>query len=270
MDIDLSTYKTSMFLVLLVLVLCPVAAVDATTVPEFRGAYKENLVWQDEVTMAGDVLILPGGSLVIRAGTRINVVPAEGTKIDPEYLSSYTELLVRGRLEIQGTAKAPVRFIILDSGSVDDISWAGITLDSAAESSIRHAEIERADVGILTVGSSPYIANNHIRSSRYGIIAQQNSHPRILGNTLDNGEGGIFCWEFSNPVIKDNRISGHDEEALFVDATSRPQLGANLIAGNAIGLALYPRDLTHDMVQLKDNRDALRWLGQQGQAGGLP
>ncbi len=78
---------------------------------------------------------------------------------------------------------------------------------------------------------------------RYGIVAQQQSHPKILENALADGEGGIFCWNGSNPYLLDNRITGHDEEAVFVDAGSRPWLDRNTISGNAIGLALYPRDL---------------------------
>jgi len=232
---------------------------------EYAGAYPGDMVWQGTVTMTDDVLVLKGGTLTIHAGTQVNVVPAEGTKIDPEYLSSQTELLIRGKLDIQGTPEAPVRFVILETSETEEIAWSGITLDRAAESFIKNVELERADIAVRCVESSPEIKGARIANCRYGIVAQQQSHPKILGNKLIDGEGGIVCLRRSNPYLLDNRITGHDEEAVFVDASSRPLLDRNSISGNSIGLALYPRDLPFDSVGVTDNQENVRWLGRQGQ-----
>jgi hypothetical protein len=234
-------------------------------VPEYSGAYAEDLVWESTVTMSGDVLILEEGSLTIRPGTQVNVLPAEGTKIDPEYLSSQTELLVRGKLEILGTEAAPVRFVLIERNDLEEIAWSGITLDSATQSRILHAELERADIAIRVVASSPEIKGNKITRSRYGIVMQQQSHPKILDNLLSDGEGGIFCWKGSNPFLLGNTIQDHGEEAIFVDIDSRPWLDRNFVSGNAIGLALYPRDLPLDSVSVTDNIENIRFLGRQGE-----
>lgn len=251
----------------LALTLMPMSPLAAAGAPEYAGAYGGELVWTGSVTMTDDVLILAGGSLTIRAGTQVNVIPAEGTKIDPEYLSAQTELLVRGRLDIQGTPAAPVRFVVVDRPDGEAIAWAGITLDQAAPSAIRNAELARADIAIRCVGTSPEIHGNRIVDCRYGIVAQQQSHPRITGNQLADGEGGIFCWRGSNPVLSDNRITGHDEEAVFVDGDSRPRLEVNAISGNAVGLALYPRELPFEGAAITGNTENVRWLGRQGQGG---
>lgn len=228
---------------------------------EYAGAYGGNLVWEGTATLAGDVLILEGGSLTIRAGTEVRVIPAEGTQIDPEYFSSLTELLVRGRLVIEGTAERPVRFTIVERPEPAEIAWAGITFDAAATGAIRHAEIERAETGVRCVDSSPELVGNLIRRCRYGVIAQAASHPKILDNRIEDGEGGIFCWRGSNPYLKGNHISGHDEEGVFVDADSRPWLDRNTVTGNAIGLAIYPRDIPYDGTAVTGNAENLRWLG---------
>jgi nitrous oxidase accessory protein NosD len=191
----------------------------------------------------------------------VRIVPAEGTQIDPEYFSPLTELLVRGRLDVEGTESDPVRFVIVERPELEEIAWAGITFDSNGAGSVRHAEIERAETGVRCVGSSPEIAGNLIRRCRYGIIAQAASHPRILDNRIEDGEGGIFCWRGSKPYLKGNRIAGHDEEGVFVDADSRPRLDRNTVTGNAIGLALYPRDLPFDDTEVRGNTENLRWLG---------
>ena len=234
-----------------------------SAIPEYRGAYALDLVWEREVTMAADVLILPGASLTIKPGTKVHVVPSESTKIDPEYLSADTELLIRGALDIQGTLESPVLFVVRDLDQADSPGWAGITLDRAASSRIAYAFLERADMAIRCVSSSPEIVGNQISSSRYGIVAQEGSHPNILDNTLADGEGGVFCWRRSNPKISGNRVLGHDEEAIFVDWTSRPELSSNMVSGNAIGLALYPRDLKIDLEGVVDNGENVRWLGPE-------
>jgi hypothetical protein len=265
MDMKLSYCKILFFIAILFVSSLPTVLLAADKSPEYSGAYSTDLIWQGTVTMSADVLILKGITLTIVAGTQVNVMPAEGTKIDPEYLSSQTELLIRGKLDIQGTPEKPVRFVVMETSATEVIAWSGITLDRADESLIKHVVLERADIAIRCVESSPEIIGNHIANCRYGIFAQQQSHPKILENVLTDGEGGIFCLRNSNPYLLGNRITGHDEEAVFVDASSRPRLDRNMISGNAIGLALYPRDLPVDDVEVTDNVENVRWLGRQGQ-----
>ena len=267
MDMTPSGHKITKIIVSLCLALLTVTSLSQAekAVSEYSGAYADDMVWGGTVTMSGDVLILKGGSLTIRPGTQVNVLPAEGTKIDPEYLSSLTELLVRGKLDILGTVESPVRFVIIERNDTEQIAWAGITLDQAAHSRIMNVELERADIAIRCVSSSPDIKGNRITGCRYGIVTQQQSHPKILDNLLADGEGGIFCWKGSNPYLLGNTIRDNDEEAIFVDVDSRPWLDRNIISGNAIGLALYSRDLPFDSVAVTANTENVRYLGRQGE-----
>ncbi len=79
-------WQTSLFLAVVSVLawLLPQAVQASEAAADFAGAYAADLVWEGAVTMSGDVLILAGGSLTIKAGTEVTVVPAEGTKIDPE------------------------------------------------------------------------------------------------------------------------------------------------------------------------------------------
>jgi parallel beta-helix repeat protein len=254
----------SLNLVLACLLLLANLAVAAETPLQFSGVQSTDLVWSGTVIMSGDVLIPAGTKLTIAAGTEVRVTPAEATKIDPEYLSSQTELLIRGQLEARGTQERPIRFVLVGEPK-EEIAWAGLILDGSAESILRHLVLERADIGIRCVNTSPLIEGCHISRCRYGIVAQQQSHPKILNNLIEKGEGGLFCWRGSNPYLKGNRIIDNDEEGLFVDASSRPWIDRNHLSGNAIGLALYPRDLPYDETEVYDNGENVRWLGKQGQ-----
>lgn len=248
---------------LLALCACVSAPARPAAPATIAGVLSGETILSGEVVLAGDVLVPRGSTLIIRPGTTLRVRVAESTKIDPEYLSSSTELLVRGSLRIEGTSQQPVRFLPGPMPEGADVAWAGIILDGATDSRIAGARIERAETGILCIGASPEIRDCLLSGCRYG-LALQRSSPSVLDNCIENGEGGVFCWLASNPLLAGNRIAGHAEEGIFVDRSSRPRLGRNTVTGNAVGLALYARDLTGDWTALSGNGEDLRYLGGSG------
>jgi len=228
------------------------------------GVLSGETVVSGEAVLAGDLLVPRGSRLILRPGTTVRVRSAENTKIDPEYLSSATELLVRGSLRIEGTAADPVRFIPDATAAGGEVPWAGIELDGATDSRIAGVQIERAETGILCIGASPEIRDAVLSGCRYGLVLQQSS-PTVAGCEIRDGEGGVFCWLESQPQLLGNRISGHAEEGVFVDRTSRPRLERNTIAGNAIGLALYSHDLASAVEGIGGNGVDVRFLGGNGE-----
>ena len=255
--------KTLLFLAFLFFSAPLAAAADGKGVPvEVSGVLGGAHYWQGEIQLVGDVLIPTGSRLTIAPGTTVRVTPAEATRIDPEFLSSGTELLVRGSLEILGTAAAPVRFLADGKRDADDsYAWAGILLDQAFGSSVQGAVIEGAETGLLVIGCSPRVEGNRISGSRYGIIVQAGGAPTILDNTVEDGEGGIYCWDGARPYLKGNRIRGQAEEGIYVDPWSRPWLDRNEVTGNDLGLVLGPRDLPADTTLVRGNRVDRLYLG---------
>lgn len=237
---------------------------ELDALPQLMGVLSTDLVVEGRVVLADDLLVPAGVTLVLRPGTTVYVVPTHSTKIEPEWLSAATELLVRGTIRSEGSSADPVSFVPLPLSGGGDYVWSGLLLDGAVDSLIRHTRIEGAEQGVLCVNSSPQISDNHILGCRYGIVAQADSAPMILDNLIENGEAGVFCWRRSHPLIQGNRIFGHNEEGLFVDQSSRPRLHDNLIRGNGIGLALYPDGPLAAVDQARDNGENLRLLGVPG------
>lgn len=244
----------------LLIAACTAPRQPAPVPREIAGILNGATVLAGEVLMSDDVLVPAGSTLTLLAGTTVRIRAAGGTKIDPEYLSSATELLVRGTLVVEGTAAAPVRFVPEIPVAAGEIAWAGILLDGATASRISGALIEQAEQGIAAIAASPDIRGNTIRGCRYGIVAQRGSEARLLDNLIEKGEGGVFCWLGSRPYLKGNRIVGQSEEGVLVDAGSRPWLDRNVISGNGIGLALGPRDLPYDPTAISGNRENVRLL----------
>lgn len=229
-------------------------------VRELSGMLAGTTTLAGEVVLTGDVVVLPGAELTIAAGTTLRVRRAESTKIDPEHLSSLTELLVHGTLRVEGRPDAPVRFLPEQPLPAGEIAWGGVVFDRGAAGSVKHARIEQAEQGVLCIGAAPELVGNEIVACRYGIVVQD-AAPRILDNLVAQGEGGVFCWNGARPYLQGNRIVANEEEGIFVDAASRPWLDRNQVSGNAIGLALGPRDLPYDPSGIVGNREDLRLLG---------
>jgi parallel beta-helix repeat protein len=231
--------------------------------PQIFGVLQEDRVIEGEVVLATDLLVPVGRTLTLRPGATVYVKPNSSTKIDPEWLSAETELLVRGTLRIEGTQERPVTFLPLELPEGQSIAWAGIAFDRSTDSVVRHARIHGAETGILCIGSSPLIRDSLIRGCRYGIVLQQ-ADPILVGNRIEDGEGGVFCWWGSRPELRRNRISGNGEEGLFIDRSSLPRLADNLISGNDFGLVAHDPELATQAGRLTENREDFRQLREGG------
>ena len=251
------------FSLLVLLTACTAALPPALPQQELSGVISSDRTLSGELLLTGDLLILPDRTLTLQPGTTVRVRKAESTKIDPEYLSSLTEILVRGNLLAEGTADAPIIFLPETAPGAGEIVWAGITLDHSPASSLRHLRIEGAEQGILSISSSPQLAENTIYNCRYGLVVQGPGSAGIYNNQIKAGEGGLFVLAGASPEVVGNRITAQVEEGLFVDAASAPRLGRNEISGNAIGLVLHNPELPFDPDGISANREDLRLIRRE-------
>jgi len=164
----------------------------------------KDTLWQGEVTLSDDLLVPSGVTLTIAAGTIIIVNPAESTKIDPEYLSRYTEILVRGSLRAEGTDLQHVSFRLAKTGEGDD-RWAGIIVDHG-EASLAGSEISDAETGIYVVNGKLEMDGSKLYDNRYGVVAQGDAaRVSILKSLLSHNEYGLFT--FGKVSLKTEKVT---------------------------------------------------------------
>ena len=153
----------------------------------------EDTLWQGEVTLSEDLLVPSGVTLTIAAGTTIIINPAESTKIDPEYISHYTEILVRGSLRADGTVLQPVSFQLAKTGEGDD-RWAGIIVDHG-EAYLAGSEIRDAEAGLYVVNGKLEMDGSKLSGNRYGIVAQgEATQVSIHNSLLSDNEYGLLTF----------------------------------------------------------------------------
>lgn len=201
------------------------------------GVLATDTVLDGDYLLTADLQVPAGITLTILPGSSIAVVASDSTKIDPDYLSKETEILIRGRLLAQGTAARPIRFMV-DSGDKSQILWAGLAFVDSLGSRLEHLQIEQAETGILCLDSSPQLRFVQVLRSRYAILLQQHSSPVISDSLLSAGEAGLFCWDQSAPTVERTVITGNQEEGVYLGRGCAAELRENLISENDRGLVL--------------------------------
>jgi nitrous oxidase accessory protein NosD len=117
------------------------------------GEISRDTEWSGEVRVFGDVVVLPGATLTLRAGTRVLFLPGKrfhhGVRRRRDGRScsltddSSSHLVVYGRLRVLGEASVPV-FFESSSGP-----WGGILLLGGEVHELRHAELAVSRRGLL-------------------------------------------------------------------------------------------------------------------------
>ena len=207
---------------------------------EVAGVLRQDSLWKGRILITDDLLVPEGISLTILPGTDIAVREAESTRIDPLYLSSRTEILVRGRLYVAGTPEQPVRFYpVKAQDAIDDAPplWGGIILEAAREARLNHGRLEQADVCLQAIDTSMVLFETDLRDCRYGVLLQGPGTSQLRASRIEGGEAGLFLWQGAQAELTDVRFTGQSEEAVSQDASSVARFFGVHIEGASIGLA---------------------------------
>jgi hypothetical protein len=199
-----------------------------------QGTLRADAVWRGTVVLADDVLVPRGRTLRILAGTRVLARPADTTKTEPVYLDNATELLVRGRLLVEGERGRPVSFEQLPAAPTDPpgARWGGIIFDGG-EGEIRHALIGGAETGLTLIGASPGVADVAFSQVRQGIAIHRGSAPRLSRVTVLADDIGVACWPASSPVLERVEVVAREHEGLVAAPGARPRVSGSTFRGGA-------------------------------------
>ena len=237
-----------------------------------QGKMLADAVWSGTVVLADDFQVPRGRTLRIAAGTRVLVRPADSTKTEPEYLDNATELLVRGRLVVEGSASRPVVFEPLpaESGAGGELRWGGIIFDGGA-GEIRHARLSGADTGLTLIAASPLIADVSIAGVRQGIAVHRGSAPHLTRVAVRAEEGGITCWPGARPVLEAVDARADEHEGLIVAPGAVPRIDGSAFRGKTADVlwgaeAGPPPGI--DAPRIKRERGVAGETAQEGRGGG--
>lgn len=198
------------------------------------GRLPADAVWGGVVEVADDVMVPRGRTLRILAGSRIVPRPADTSRTEPDFLDNDTEILVRGRLVVEGARGRPVVFEPNEDAGPDG-SWGGIIFDGGG-GSVRHARIVGARTGVTCVGASPALADLEIAGGRFGIAVHAGSSPAVRRATVRAAETGVVAVAGSSPLLEGVDADGAEHEGLLAAPGSAPRLVASRFSGAVAGI----------------------------------
>jgi len=165
--------------------------------------------WQGEIELQEDLLIPAGVTLSVAPGTIVRIQPSENTRIDPEYMSHRTEILVRGTLQIDGTEGE--RVVFSSSSEKKSDYWAGIIVDGG-QAIINHTDLSMADAAVTLMAGKAVFNSSLIKENHYGLVAQSQKAALNLQDTVvEKNDYGILLLDAplfdsdEKSIIRDNR-----------------------------------------------------------------
>ena len=207
--------------------------------PAYGVALTEDTRWQGEVRMEEDVLVPAGVTLTVAAGARVVVKPADNTKIDPEYLSHQTELLVRGRLLVEGRAGGRVAFLAEEGAGA--VRWAGIVVDGG-EVLLDQADVQDAEAALTVVAGRAALDGCRLAGNRYGLVAQTaKAQVKAVATVIEKNDYGVMTFDDASLELGSTSVTRGNDKA---DAFSGRRASVARVAEETVLASAEKRPIT--------------------------
>lgn len=207
-------------------------AAQAPELTRRAGLLEADEVWRGVVWLSGDVIVPPGVTLTVRAGTLLLMdISRRG-----EPGGDAATLDIRGgRLLMRGNVSRPV-WMTAAAVAPRAGDWRYLQIRDAcpwAESLVRGAIIEFGKLGVLCWNASPRIERCLIRQHSWeGIYAEHFAAPRVRETiSTHNGYNGMAIEQFNRAQLLDVELSANGTHGLHCDL-SYARLERCLLADN--------------------------------------
>ncbi|MCB9647004.1 MAG: right-handed parallel beta-helix repeat-containing protein [Deltaproteobacteria bacterium] len=154
------------------------------------------------ISVLGDITVEPGVTLTIEPGVQVNFAPGADS-MGGNTAPTLTELIVAGRLQVNGTAASRVT---LSSGAITPArgDWYGVhLLSTAANTSVRNAYIRYARYGVQSAApSSASVAQSEVdQSSSYALYVDGGAAVFDGVYVHHNGNRGVYVGGASPSLL---------------------------------------------------------------------
>jgi len=146
-----------------------------------------------KVTITEDLLVPEGITLTFLSGTQVTVVPSEGTRTDAQFVTTQTEIIVRGSLLLDGTTV----------GTHTNIkgSWGGIIAATPGASvTIKDSIVAGAQYGLMMLGGNALVTSSTFENNEIGIAAALGAWVGLADNIFQHNDMATAAWHTVNPL----------------------------------------------------------------------
>jgi hypothetical protein len=172
----------------------------------------EDMTLSGEILISEDVLIPEGVTLTLLSGAQVLIVPSEGTRTDPQFLTTETEIMVHGSLLVPS---GPVSF--QPQGSTVRGTWGGITMASpSARVELKRTTIEGAEAAFMALAGEAVVAKSLFRTNDVGIASGPAAKVTLQSNRyIGNGIGTAALYNDGSDLRgPGDRFEDNEEDTL--------------------------------------------------------
>jgi len=196
--------------ILLALLLLPAAAVTrAHGAPAVwdTPTISSDTTWSGDIVLRQNVVVSPGATLRIAAGTNVLVESGKGISLS-----------VMGRLVIAGTESEPVSFLPEKAGS-GRAQWDGVRLagGSKAGHALAGFRMSGAREGVSLSETSARISGAAFTGCGTGVRGHQKSQAFLDNCAFDGNDTGVFVSLGGEAVFRDSRFTNVLGQGIAVD-----------------------------------------------------
>ena len=186
---------------------------DAT--PELEGYLHRDTTLSGEVVLKGDLVVPPGITLTLLAGTTLKAAATDGlrTGLDPER----TEILVRGALRVQGSADQPVT---LQGASAVAGSWYGLRVVDHPDrkaSTLERLIIRDAVAGLTATHAELVLSTSTFTANVTGLQADGDASVELSDAQVTANTVGVSVLEDSDVSLTRAQLRGNTTGASVSD-----------------------------------------------------
>ena len=192
---------------------------DNTKPVVLSGAITKDMTLSGKVTVAKDLLIPENITLTLEPDTSVTVVPSDGTRTDAQFVSTETEIVVRGTLSIPGG-----RVTITSETGIKG-SWGGIILATpGSRVKVHGASISDAQYGVLALAGNADISGSSFSANEVGIAAAPEATVKVSDNRFINNDIATAAFHSQSTLVSPtDRLEGNGDDSLAL-ISPRPDI----------------------------------------------
>ena len=182
------------------------------------GVLHEDIVWQGNVYIAGDVILEKDVNLTILPGTKVRFLqPGEESDSFTEHPNfPGSELIIRGTVTAIGTPQDPIIFEAADQ-SLPAGSWGAVNLEGSPEAVFEYCLFRQADSAVHSRDSHVYIEQSIFKDNYVGVRFHDTE--MLIEKNLFENNGAAVRFHFGAPVICENVFT---KNTVNIFVTSHP------------------------------------------------
>jgi hypothetical protein len=160
------------------------------------------------VTITEDLLVPEGITLTFLPDTEITVIPSEGTRTDSQFVTTQTEIMVRGSLILKGAS--------VSTRSKTKGSWGGIVAATPGASvTIKDSTVAGARYGLMMLTGTAQVTDSTFENNEVGIAAALDAWVGLADNTFRHNDMATAAWHMVNPLRSPtDTFTGNEDDAL--------------------------------------------------------